>query len=150
MTVTPAVIPDDQLEGVEYIELGKKKTKWPILELAPFQMEKIWEPMLALTDYFEGKMAAGEFGKTALQMTADQYRSMMDMVFWGLKGAHPDLKKEEFEHEIKFDPFQCMRAFFIIRRQSGLFAVVPADSPEAKKDEATDNGKPLAGPTGAE
>ena len=105
------------------VELNGKT--WPIPPLAIKQLRKVRRPLIDLTDAIA---AAGwaKLGDFFVSLSEEQYSALLDVVFHGLTRAHPDLKREEFDEWPVHDT-DLLRAFFVVRAQSGLFVMAPAE-----------------------
>ena len=124
-------MPADNPGNLPTVFLNDKK--WPIPELAPRQLREI------RSDILEFNRMIGEARKTALAeegadpedatgftelclslSNADYERLLMRPVYYGLTRAHPGMNWEEFL-DMPMTEMQAVAAWFVVRRQSGLF-----------------------------
>lgn len=106
---TPAIMIDGQL--------------WPVPRLAPRQLREIWADVNELTAALDGVGTDG-FGERVLRLSNEQFAKIQNVVFWGLRRAHPDMKEDEFL-DMQASPPDLVSAFLVVRAQTGMFRVVP-------------------------
>jgi hypothetical protein len=106
------------------VTLGGKD--WPIPELAPRQYTQIWGDLVELTSALDAS-EAGEFGARVLKLTTAQFGRMQDCVYVGLTRAHPSLTRDEYL-DMACSTGEIVRAFLVVRMQTGLFGKRDGDS----------------------
>ncbi len=125
----------EQQEEVLPVIYGGRE--WQLPELGAKQLRNVRAKIIAITDFLDGTNAETKEGQTAgyrfVHMPDAMYGDMLDVVFWGLTRAEPELTREAFD-ELKPKDSQLFAAFLIVRRQSGLFVLVPRKAPDAPKD----------------
>lgn len=108
------------------VRLGDKL--WPVPPLAPRQFREMFEDMVAVTDALtdalpvspDAKKGSDIMDRVAL-LNRPTYDKMLNVVYWGLTRAHPDLTQAEFL-DMPIDPQQTVMAFLIVRSQTGFYA----------------------------
>jgi hypothetical protein len=120
----------EQQEEVLPVAYGGRE--WQLPELGAKQLRKVRAKIIALTDFLDGVGAETKdkdgkeltAGYRFVHMSDELYSDMLDVVYWGLTRAEPDLVRETFD-ELKPVDSQLFSAFLKVRRQSGLFVLVP-------------------------
>jgi hypothetical protein len=102
---------------------------WKVPELGIRQLRLVRRPIIDLTDALV-ETADETTGERVMKLTEAQFGQMCDVVYHGLTRAHPELTREAFEAMAATDG-EIFLAFLIVRRQSGIYVVRPADTPGA-------------------
>lgn len=125
--------------------------KWPIPELAARQLRKVRRPLVLLTRAFNGAKNGSDLiaAMIELSLTDDQFDQLYDVVYIGLTRAHPKLTPEEFDSWTISDG-ELISAFFVVRKQSHIFVVVPPTEGETDAGEAKAPETPGQGQTGTQ
>jgi hypothetical protein len=117
-----------------FLTLGGKQ--WPVPPLVADQLDMIWDDVIALSNVLfaqseeppaeEGNAEAANLRRgllvvgRRLELTAEQFKKLRSVVYYGLLRAHPALTLEAFR-AIPATSFQMLNAFFVVRRQSGIY-----------------------------
>jgi len=110
------------------VTLGGKT--WKVPELGIRQLRLVRRPIIDLTDALV-ETADETTGERVMKLTETQFGQMCDVVYHGLTRAHPALSRDEFEAMAATDG-EIFLAFLVVRRQSGIYVVRPADTPGAR------------------
>jgi hypothetical protein len=108
--------------------------KWPIPRLAVDQLAEVW----SLVSGSLAKVIAGGIEKINLStISAPLIKDMATAVYWGLRGGHPDLTREQFD-AMASDVGELCAAMVVVAAQTGGFKVrKPGEAPptpgEAKR-----------------
>lgn len=119
------------------------KQQWPIPELAPRQLREVRSALQEFNKMIGDtrKSAAGNgsdiglFTELCVSLSNEDYeRLLLKPVYFGLTRAHPTLTWEEFL-DVNITDADAVAAWFVVRRQSGLFVFDEAE--ESGQGEAT-------------
>lgn len=114
---------------------------WPIPRLAPRQLRHIWEQVNTVTRALNAS-SQDQFGDRVLTMTNEQFEALQNVVYWGLKRAHPDMTEDDFL-DMEASPVELVSAFLVVRAQTGMFrSVTPEEAAEQKEGEAEGASQP--------
>ena len=126
------------------------KRDWPIPPLVADQLDVIWDDVKTLTAVLEAQALAqadaddGKSGADRLaqqiadrvfQLSGSDYKMMREVVYYGLTRAHPALTPQEFR-STPTTPYEMLIAFYIVRRQSGMYGAAVEGDPGAGEAEA--------------
>lgn len=119
---------------------------WPIPLLAPRQLrvcrrqiidvtEAIAPDVVALADDPATIAEAGaSTGDKVMSLPNMLWERLMEVVFWGMTRAHPNLKWEEFL-DLPITDADMFRAFLVVRKQSGVYTEPKEGAEPAKPGE---------------
>lgn len=119
--------------------------QWPIPELGVRQLRKVRRKIFEIHDLLKTAKVGGDIVKLFVELTDEQYDALCDVVYWSLTRAHKDMKREEFD-DMAIGDGDLLRAFFVIRAQSGLF-MPAAEGDGAGEAEAPENPGRTASPS---
>jgi hypothetical protein len=78
------------------------------------------------------------------ELTKAQYASLREVVHYGLTRAHPQLTREEFRR-VPTTPLEMLQAFFVVRRQSGMYGEAEDGGDDALGEaEAAQGASPIS------
>jgi len=103
---------------------------WPIPELGIRQLRAVRRAIIDLTDALVSTQDETT-GQRVMKLSEAQFDAMCNVVYHGLTRAHPGLDRDEFEAMTTTDG-EMFLAFLVVRRQSGIYVMRPADTPEAQ------------------
>jgi len=89
--------------------------KWPVPLLAPRQNRHV---IPALMRTFKNFALLADI-RNAPPLTEDQYEDISSIVFWGLKRAHPDLTREQFD-DVPLSMIEMMENVKVVSEATGI------------------------------
>jgi len=98
--------------------------RWPMPPLAPEQLEIVAPILLVDLPKWRSDLAAGK------PITGEYFRMLGTILYWGLRRAHPDLTREEFDR-MGADFATLVSAVDVVTSQTGLTRVRAAGEPAA-------------------
>jgi hypothetical protein len=101
------------------------------------KLPSLFGPGPAGSDTMVLKDSTGYDWITELSVSAEEYRGMLDAVYWGIYGGTPSLKREEF-NLFRISLFELLGAFMIVVQQSDMFEFGPAPKGAASAGELTE------------
>lgn len=156
VSITPAANPDD---NPTFSWAGKE---WPVPEMPPKQLSAVWDDILIVTIALDetekverlpenadsqAKAVAGlKLIQLVYSLTGEQYDRMRNVVYHGLKIAHPDLTREEFD-AVSTNPTEMHFAFRRVRTQSHMYDIRLSAGGAPQTGETKAAGKPPIGNT---
>jgi hypothetical protein len=118
------------------------KKDWPIPPLVADQLDVIWDDVKMLTAALEaqdviepadGAPDVEKIGKRladqVFSLSGDEYKTMREVVYIGLTRAHHTLTPAEFR-SVPTTPFEMLIAFYVVRRQSGMYGAALEGAPD--------------------
>lgn len=102
--------------------------KWPIPVFVWRQLEVSRNKIKSLNDVIIGS-SPKDAGERYMALDDDQYRTMGEVVYQALLGAHPGLSLDEFRN-MRISDGQLFEAFLVARKQSGVYVFREASEGE--------------------
>jgi hypothetical protein len=132
--IEPAKL-DPEIPTIEWN--GKQ---YPVPELGPKWLTRVWTAIPALTKALADQERGAEFGDRAFSLSEAEVAQLFDVVYVGLTRAHA-IAREEFD-EVPMTPGEAIMAFFVVRKQSGMYGRSASKKQDATPGEATAAGSP--------
>jgi len=112
---------------------------WPVPVFVWRQLEQSRAKIIGLNDAIIGSQKDGKVNERYISLDDGQYRTVGEVVYQALLGAHPKLTVEEFRN-MRISDGELFAAFLVARRQSGIY--VFSDAAECGSDDAQERSPP--------